>query len=264
MLAVALPCMLLASQFVDAEPALLASAPTASARRLAAPSASAAKSAPEGETKVRHPQKAKEVNMGKLKGGKGGGGGSGGGGGGGGMGGGGKSGGGKGGGGKGADLVAPPQLSGGGDVLPAASPPDAGLPALLLHAAVSLVSCCAPLLMRVGAITPAGRSRIRPWIGALVVLLLGGAATDDPMARLRRGLMTLVAVLALEGIVHLAVPQPHISVAVVVAASVQRDVGRYVPHLGLEFWGDLGSHTASRRTIDPVAMGDVPGQARIV
>ena len=151
MLAVALPCMLLASQFVDAEPALLATAPTASARRLATPSASAAESAPEGKTKVRHPQKAKEVNMGKLKGGKGGsgggGGGDGGGGGGGGKGGGGKSGGGKGGGGKGAGLVAPSQLSGGGDVLPDAGPPDAGLPALLLHAAVSLVSCCAPLLI---------------------------------------------------------------------------------------------------------------------
>ena len=69
------------------------------------------------------------------------------GGGGGGKGGGGKSGGGKGGGGKGAGLVAPSQLSGGGDVLPDAGPPDAGLPALLLHAAVSLVSCCAPLLI---------------------------------------------------------------------------------------------------------------------
>ena len=91
------------------------------------------------------------------------------------------------------------------------------------------------------------------------MVLLGGAATDDPMARLRRGLMTLVAVLALEGIAHLAVPQPHISVAVVVAASVRRDVGRYVPHLRLEIWGDVGRYTASRRTIDPAATGDVPG-----
>ena len=79
------------------------------------------------------------------------------------------------------------------------------------------------------------------------MVLLGRAATDDPMARLRRGLMTLVAVLALEGIAHLAVPQPHISVAVVVAASVRRDVGRYVPHLGLEVWGDVGRYVPHLR-----------------